>query len=246
MTQKTIVISGGGTGIGRASALRLAQEGHHVTVVGRRQEPLDRVVAEAGAAASIRADVSTVEGVRTVVDALSDRGVSCAGVVAAAGGISSVERGDDPLAGVRDEWQASFDSNVLSAVLLVEGLRETIEQNAGRVVLLSSVAAMKGSGSGPYGAMKAALHGWVFDLARQLGVHGGTANVVAPGFVPDTGFWDGRLTDTMRASREDLALVKRGGTPDEVASLIAWLFGQDGGWMTAQVLSPNGGSVLGR
>lgn len=246
MTQKTIVISGGGTGIGRATALRLAAEGHHVTVVGRRQEPLDGVVAEAGAAASIRADVSTVEGVRAVIDALAAADLSCAGIVAAAGGLSPAEAGDDPLAAVRAEWQASFDSNVLSAVLLVEGLRESIEQNAGRVVLLSSIAALRGSGAGPYGAMKAALHGWVFDLAKQLGAHGGTANVVAPGFVPDTEFWGGRLTDAMRSSREDLTLVGRGGTPDEVASMIAWLFGPDGGWVTAQVLSPNGGAVLGR
>ena len=92
---------------------------------------------------------------------------------------------------VRREWQASFESNVLTAVLLVEAMREAIQGDGGRVVLVSSVAALRGGGGGPYAAMKAALHGLAFDLARELGPHGGTANVIAPGFVPDTEFWAG-------------------------------------------------------
>jgi 3-oxoacyl-[acyl-carrier protein] reductase len=94
--------------------------------------------------------------------------------------------------------------------------------------------------------MKAALHAWMFDLARQLGRSGGTANVVAPGFVPDAGFRSGRLTEELRADRVGQTLVGRAGRPDEVASLIAWLLGPDGGWVTGQVLSPNRGVVLGR
>ena len=94
--------------------------------------------------------------------------------------------------------------------------------------------------------MKAALHGWVYDLARELGPHGGTANVVAPGFVPDTESWAGRLTAETRRERAAQTLVGREGRPGEIASLIAWLLGPDGGWVTGQVHSPNGGVVLGR
>jgi len=94
--------------------------------------------------------------------------------------------------------------------------------------------------------MKAALHAWVYDLARELGPQGGTANVVAPGFVPDTGFWSGRLSAGSRQERAAQTLVGREGTPGEVAALIGWLLGPDAGWMTGQVLSPNGGVVLGR
>ena len=125
-------------------------------------------------------------------------------------------------------------------------LRDAIERGGGRVVLLSSVAALRGSGGGPYGAAKAALHAFVYDLARDLGSWGGTANVVAPGFVPDTEFWAGRLTNESRRERAAQTLVSREGTPEEVASLICWLLGPDGGWVTGQVLSPNGGVVLGR
>ena len=135
---------------------------------------------------------------------------------------------------------------MLSAVLLVEALRPDLEESAGRVVLISSVAALRGSGDGPYGAMMAALHAWAFDLARELGSRPGTANVIAPGFVPDTEFWEGRLTGELAAQRSGQTLVGRPGTPDEVASFIEWLLSADGGWVTGQVLSPNGGAVLGR
>ena len=94
--------------------------------------------------------------------------------------------------------------------------------------------------------MKAALHGLVFDLAAELAPHGGTANVVAPGFVPDTEFWTGRLTPESRQYRAGQTLLGREGTPEEVAALIAWLLGPDAGWMTGQILSPNGGVVLSR
>jgi len=245
-SENTVVVSGAGTGIGRAAARRLVLDGFHVTAVGRRQEPLDGLAAELdGCVETITADVATEAGATTVAAGVSAAGRPCAGVVAAAGGLSPSSSAVG-LQAVRRDWQASFESNVLTAVLLVEALRELVERDGGRVVVLSSVAALRGSGGGPYGAMKAALHGWVYDLARQLGPHGGTANAVAPGFVPDTEFWAGRLTDGSRRERAAQALVGREGTPGEVASLIAWLLGPDGGWVTGQVLSPNGGVVLGR
>ncbi len=187
----TIVVSGAGTGIGRAVARKLAADGFHVTAVGRRREPLAQLAAQAGEQIGvIAADVSTELGAISVATQVASAGLGCAGVVSAAGGIGGAAVADaDRLTGVRLDWQSSFESNVLTAVLLTEALRDQLEQAGGRVVLISSVAALRGSGGGPYGAMKAALHGWVYDLAAELGPHGGTANVVAPGFVPDTEFW---------------------------------------------------------
>jgi len=213
--------------------------------VGRRREPLERLAKELAPHLDVAsADLATVAGATSVAESVRAAERGCAGVVAAAGGVSPHRA--DGLDGVRQDWLASFGSNVLTAVLLVEAVREEIERSGGRVVLLSSVAAMRGSGGGAYGAVKAALHGFAFDLARELGAHGGTANVVAPGFVPDTEFWAGRLTGDSRRERAAQTLVGREGTPEEVASLISWLLGPDGGWMTGQVLSPNGGVVLGR
>ena len=249
----TVVVSGAGTGIGRAVARRLAHSGFHVTGVGRRKEPLDQLAAESGGAAGtagqiavIAADVATELGAAAVATQVASAGLACVGLVNAAGGIGGAVPSAAGLAGIRLDWQASFESNVLTAVLLTEVLREQIERDAGRVVLISSVAALRGSGGGPYAAMKAALHGWVYDLAAELGPHGGTANVVAPGFVPDTEFWAGRLSAESRKRRASQTLVGREGTPEEIASLIVWLLGPDGGWVTGQIISPNGGVVLGR
>jgi len=240
----TIVISGAGSGIGRAAAVRLHGDGVHVTAVGRREEPLRQLAAALTSGIDVvAADVATPAGASLVADRLRATSRPCRGVVAAAGGLSPAPTGLD---GVRRGWQDTFESNVLTAVILVEALLPTLEQTGGRVVLLSSVAALRGSGGGAYGAMKAALHAWMFDLATALGAHGGTANVVAPGFVPDTEFWAGRLTEQSRTQRAAQTLVGRAGTPQEVASLIGWLLGPDGGWVTGQVLSPNGGVVLGR
>jgi 3-oxoacyl-[acyl-carrier protein] reductase len=242
-----VVVSGAGTGIGRAVSHRLAAAGFHVLAAGRRPEPLERLAKElAPHLDAVSADLATVAGATVVAERVRAAQRRCAGVVAAAGGLSPRGEGAAGLDGVRQDWLASFESNVLTAVLLVEALREAIERDAGRVVLLSSVAALRGSGGGSYGAVKAALHGYVYDLARELGSHGGTANVVAPGFVPDTEFWAGRLTGDSRRERAAQTLVGREGTPEEVASLISWLLGPDGGWVTGQVLSPNGGVVLGR
>jgi NAD(P)-dependent dehydrogenase (short-subunit alcohol dehydrogenase family) len=245
--ERTIVVSGAGSGIGRAVTQRLVADGGRVTAVGRRPEPLQRLADELGKAVRpVAADVGTEAGAAAVAADLAAAGQRCAGLVAAAGGLITEQPAADPLQQVRRGWQASFESNVLTAVLLVEALRADLERDGGRVVLVSSVAALRGSGGGPYGAMKAALHAWAYDLAAELGPSGGTANVVAPGFVPDTGFWAGRLTPQARRERGTQTLVGREGAPAEVASLIAWLLGPDGGWMTGQVLSPNGGVVLGR
>jgi 3-oxoacyl-[acyl-carrier protein] reductase len=244
--EQTIVVSGAGSGIGRAVTQRLVADGGQVTAVGRRPEPLQQLADELGKAVRpVAADVGTEAGAAAVAADLVAAGQACAGLVAAAGGLTPDQPAASPLEQARRTWQASFESNVLTAVLLAEALWSGL-QDGGRIVLVSSVAALRGSGGGPYGAMKAALHAWAYDLARQLGPGGGTANVVAPGFVPDTGFWAGRLTAESRRERGAQTLVGREGTPAEVASLIAWLLGPDGGWMTGQVLSPNGGVVLGR
>lgn len=244
---KTVVVSGAGSGIGRAVTTRLISDGFHVTAVGRRKEPLDVLAAELGSGVDVvAADVATELGALSVASKVESAGFACAGVVAAAGGLVPDNSGQDRLTVIRQDWQDSFESNVLTAVLLTEALRDQLERDAGRVVLISSVAALRGSGGGAYGAMKAALHGWVYDLAAELGPGGGTANVVAPGFVPDTEFWADRLTPESRQRRASQTLTGREGAPEEVASLIAWLLGPDGGWMTGQILSLNGGVVLGR
>ena len=134
---------------------------------------------------------------------------------------------------------------MISAVLLTEALRDRLAHPAGRVILLSSVAAQRGR-AGPYSAAKAALHGWAYDLARELGAHGATVNVIAPGYIAETEFFGGRLTPEGHATRVAETLVGRAGRPADIAAAVRYLVGPDSGYVTGQILSINGGIVFGR
>jgi NAD(P)-dependent dehydrogenase (short-subunit alcohol dehydrogenase family) len=236
------VVSGGGTGIGKATAGMLAGEGYDVIIVGRRPEVLADAVKWIGPqASSVVADVSDPDQVGAVVAAVGGRAVDV--LVNNAGAFIS---GDDSTPGaLAARWRASFDSNVLTAVLLTDALRPLLRRPGGRIILTSSIAAQRGGG-GPYSAAKAALHGFAFDLAATLGAEGITANVISPGYVTDSEFFAGRMTEEGHASRVAATLVKRAGEPSDIAEAVRWLVGPGGGYVTGQIINVNGGSVLGR
>lgn len=231
------MISGGGTGIGASIAHALAKDGFEVAVIGRRPEPLRRIPD----ATAITADLKDPDAVARVVAQLGDRPVDV--LVNNAGGY--VAGSGEGLASVARQWRDNFDTNVLTAVLLTEALLPRLRRPGGRVVLLSSIAAQRGGG-GPYSAAKAALHGWVMDLAVQLGPEGATANVISPGYVAETEFFGDRMTPEGHRRRVEATLVGRAGTPEDIAQTVRWLVGPSSGYVTGQIIGVNGGSVLGR
>jgi len=240
------VVSGGGTGIGAATARALAEDGYDVVIVGRRADVLsataseiEKAVDRPGAVSPVAADLTRPDEVSRVAAAIGERRVEV--LVNNAGGF--LPEGDDDLPGVADWWRRTFDANVLTAVLLTTALLPRLARPSGRVVLLSSIAAQRG-GAGAYSAAKAALHGWAFDLAGHLGPEGVTVNVVCPGYVADTEFFGGRMTPEGHARRVAQTLVKRAGEPADIADTIRWLV--RAGYVTGQVIGVNGGSVLGR
>jgi 3-oxoacyl-[acyl-carrier protein] reductase len=236
------VVSGGGTGIGRATAGMLAGEGYDVIIVGRRPEVLTEAVKWIGPQASaVAADLADPGQIGAVVDAVAGRPVDV--LVNNAGAFVG---GDDATLGdLADRWHATFDSNVLTAVLLTAALRPLLRRPGGRVILVSSIAAQRGGG-GPYSAAKAALHGYALDLATELGTEGVTANVIAPGYVTDSEFFAGRMTPEGHRKRVDATLVGRAGEPTDIAEAVRWLAGPGGSFVTGQIINVNGGSVLGR
>jgi 3-oxoacyl-[acyl-carrier protein] reductase len=236
------VISGGGTGIGRATAGMLAGEGYDVIVVGRRPEVIEDAVKWVGPQArAITADCSDPEQIAAVVEAVGDREIDV--LFNNAGGFFDSDTSS--LASLAASWRAGFDSNVITAVLLTEALRPRLRRPGARVLLVSSIAAQRG-GAGPYAAAKAALHGWMFELARQLGPDGITANVISPGYVGDSEFFDGRIDEAGRRARVDANLIKRPGESADIAEAVRWLAGPGGSYVTGQIINVNGGSVLGR
>jgi 3-oxoacyl-[acyl-carrier protein] reductase len=221
------VVSGGGTGIGRATAGMLAGEGYDVIIVGRRADVLTDAVQWIGPqATAVPADLSDPGRLPAVVEAVAGRPVDV--LVNNAGAYIG---GDDSTpAALAARWRAAFESNVLTAVLLTDALLPLLRRPGGRIILTSSIAAQRGGG-GPYAAAKAALHGFVFDLATRLGPDGITANVIAPGYVTDSEFFAG---------------LKRAGEPADIAEAVRWLAGPGGSFVTGQIINVNGGSVLGR
>jgi 3-oxoacyl-[acyl-carrier protein] reductase len=236
------VITGGGTGIGRATAGMLAGEGYDVLIVGRRPEVLADALKWIGPQASaITADVSDPAQIPAVVEAVGDRALDV--LVNNAGAYVSGD--DSTLDGVAARWRANFDSNVLTAVLMTTALLPSMRRPGGRIILTSSIAAQRGGG-GPYSAAKSALHGYALDLATQLGESGITANVISPGYVVDSEFFAGRMTPEGHRSRVAATLVKRPGEPGDIAEAVRWLVGPGGGFVTGQIINVNGGTVLGR
>ncbi|WP_229075874.1 SDR family NAD(P)-dependent oxidoreductase [Actinoplanes sp. DH11] len=236
------VVTGGGTGIGKATAGMLAGEGYDVIIVGRRAGVLADAVTWIGPqAVAVTADVSDPAQVPAVVEAVGDRPVDV--LVNNAGAFLAHD--ETTLAGVAERWRANLDSNVLTAVLMTTALLPRLRRPGGKIILTSSIAAQRGGG-GPYSAAKAALHGYALDLATSLGADGITANVIAPGYVTDSEFFAGRMTPEGHQKRVDATLVKRAGVPSDIAEAVRWLVGPGGGFVTGQVINVNGGSVLGR
>lgn len=235
---RTAVVTGGGTGIGRAAAARLARDGFAVTITGRRVDVLRQTADDLG----VRWVAFDAGEPGQVLTALAELPESVDVLVNNAGGnVSSSRPGD--LDELKAQWLANFHANVLTAVLVTEALTPRFADGV-RVITVGSIAGTRGGGD--YGAAKGALLPWNLDLAQDVGKRGGTANVVAPGFVVDTEFFGDRLTEQRRERLVGQTFTGRAGEPDDVADVIAYLASPGARHVTGQVVHVNGGAVAGR
>jgi 3-oxoacyl-[acyl-carrier protein] reductase len=179
---RQVVVTGGGTGIGKAVARAFTDGGDEVIITGRRRDVLTGAVAELGPGVrGVAFDATDPAQVETALGALPPQ-VDV--LVNGAGGNTDIGAPDPGgLAELAAAWRANLDANVISAVLVTAALRPRLVPG-GAVVSFSSIAAHLG-GSGSYGASKAAVEAWNLTLAQDLGGDGITANVIAPG-IPAT------------------------------------------------------------
>jgi NAD(P)-dependent dehydrogenase (short-subunit alcohol dehydrogenase family) len=263
---RVVLVTGGGTGIGLAVAERFAQDGDRIVLVGRRAEVLDRAAKQVRTASNQHRDGDQIladadDRVRAIptdltdpdqVERLRQRIAETYGrvdvLVNTAGGNAELDPPDDVPAGLSGtawQWTANFRLNVLSAVLATEAVKDLLADHA-RVLLFSSIAAFRGSGSGSYAAAKAALHPYAIDLAGELGGRGITVNVIAPGYIAGTEFFRGQLSDERERTLIGQTLNQRVGTVSDVAATAHWLASPAAGHVDAQIVQVNGGALAGR
>jgi 3-oxoacyl-[acyl-carrier protein] reductase len=235
----TAVVTGGGTGIGRAIAAQLVSDGVEVVITGRRADVLATTAKEIGAR-DVVFDATEPEAVEAALADLPepvDILVNNAGANMARQGMKA---GD--LTSLRALWIADYESNVISAVLVTEALLPRLAEG-GRVISIGSIAGVRGNGS--YGPAKAALVTWNVELAKKLAGKA-TANIVAPGMTVETDFFNNTLTEDRRKFLVGEIPSGRPGTPADVAAAVSFLASAGAAHVTGQVLHVNGGGFNGR
>ncbi|MFD0415982.1 SDR family NAD(P)-dependent oxidoreductase [Streptomyces sp. NPDC127108] len=233
---RTILVTGGGTGIGRAIALHFAAAGDRVTVTGRRPGPL----AELAAQADVRTAVCDHTDPAALTRLLADLPERIDVLVNNAGGnIAFDADGKTDLASYARDFRANLDANLVGAALTTKALEDRLA-DGGAVVHIGSIAAEQAAGS--YGAAKAGLANWNIDLAQRLGRRGVTANVVSPGYIADTEFFRDQLSGERREQLVAATATGRAGVPADIAGTVAFLASPAARHITGQVLHVNGGA----
>jgi len=239
---QTAVVSGAGSGIGRAVARRLANGGYRVVLIGRREPALAATLEQMDGSGHtvLPGDLTIARDVAKIAAAIEEGIGAVDAIVHCAGGL--VARTGDDVASLRTQLMDSFDSNVVSTAMLTEALDPLMRDGRCRVVATSSIAAFRGGGLA-YASCKAALHGWAFTSAQQLGPRGITVNIVAPGYIAETEFFGTAMTPTRHDMLVDQTMNKRAGVPEDVAAMVEYLVSPDAGHVTAQVMQVNGGAL---
>jgi NAD(P)-dependent dehydrogenase (short-subunit alcohol dehydrogenase family) len=244
------LVTGGGSGVGRAIALALAEAGVEVTICGRRADALDAVARESGRIHGIAADVTDEQSML----ALYEQAEAARGpfdiVVANAGAAGSAPAHKVTLA----DWQKTLDVNLTGAFLTVKpALSGMAARKSGRIIFIASTAGLKGYGYvAPYVAAKHGVVGLMRALAAELAKTGATVNTVCPGYVETdmleqsvkkivekTGRSPEEARATLTATNPQGRLVQ----VDEVADAVLWLCGDKARSVTGQTIALSGGET---
>lgn len=249
------IITGAASGIGRACAIRFAQEGANVACLdfdaARNQEAAEECRAFGGEAIALRGDVSRPEDIQAAVQATMDRWGRIDVLVAAAGIYSGSPLAEVPL----KQWQRLIDINLTGVFLVNQAVVPIlIQQRSGSIINISSMAGKTSwPASAEYSASKSGVIGLTRSVAMELAPHGATCNAVCPG---------NTLTDMVRnvagiiAGRDGVDAeewlrlrvqdcpMKRFAEPWEIAGVVAFLASPDSRYLTGQAIEVDGGMVM--
>ena len=249
LLDRVAIITGASGGLGRATALRFAQEGARLCLADRvpAGEILELVRAEGASAIEVETDVTVAGSVQAMVErTLAEFGK--VDVLVNIAGVSSHGASDDV---DEAEWDRVLRGNLTSVFLCCKAVLPAMrERGYGRIVNMSSILGKNGGNPRPwidpqeqkragnlaYGASKAGVHALTYFLAKENAHHGITVNAVAPGPIAT------QMTRNFPQTLKNLIPVGRMGQPEDVADAVAFLAGDSAGFITGEVMDVNGGA----
>jgi NAD(P)-dependent dehydrogenase (short-subunit alcohol dehydrogenase family) len=239
---RVAAITGGGSGIGEATAYKLSSDGFDVVILdiemAKAETVAQNVIERGGSALPVRVNVTSVESIEGAFGAIESWGKSPAVLVNSAGILRVVPVMDCSLV----DFQNVMHVNVTGAFLCSQrAAKGMIAQRYGRIVNLSSISAERaGIGRIAYGTSKGAVAALTRQLALELGALGITANSVAPGPISTPMTRESYTPETIRAF-ESMIPLRRLGTVDEVAHAIAFLSSEAASYINGVMLAVDGG-----
>jgi 3-oxoacyl-[acyl-carrier protein] reductase len=238
-------VTGASQGIGRTCALRLAKDGAAVAVAARNQEKLNDLVQEisaaGGKAAAFTLDVANEDHIKETIKAA----IAQLGKIDILVNNAGITRDQLVMRMKRADWDAVLQTNLTSAYLCIQQvITSMLKQKWGRIINITSVFGQMGqAGQANYAASKAGLIGLTMAIAREVGSRSITCNAVAPGFIETA--MTATLSEEFKQNAVKQIPLGRVGTPDDVASAVAFLASDEASYITGHVLSVNGGMLMG-
>ncbi len=243
LTDKTVLVTGGTRGIGRAIVEAAAGAGANVAFTYRSSsETADQLVEALGGtdkALAIQADAASADDAVASVEAVTSKWGRIDGLVVNAG----ITKDGLMIRMDTDAWQSVIDTNLTGAFHVAKAAyRPMMKQRSGSIVTISSVVGVMGNaGQANYAASKAGLIGFTKSLARELGGRGVRANVVAPGYIEtDMTAGLGDATDSLKGQIP----LGRLGQPDDIAAAVLYLLSDVSTYVTGHVLHVDGGMAM--
>jgi 3-oxoacyl-[acyl-carrier protein] reductase len=240
------LVTGGGTGIGRAIATELARAGARVAITYRAHEPDDELTAQlaiAGDPVLLPVDATAEDQVVAAIERVGGAFGSLDILVNNAGGLvarSTIADMDFAL------WRKVIAVN-LDSMFLVTHYALPILNRGGRIINVASLAGRNGGhpGATAYASSKAAVFGFTRGLAKELAQFGVTVNALAPGFIEATPFHDTFTTPESKAQTITTIPMQRAGTPADVSGVVVSLASDHFRFVTGTVVDVNGGQYFG-
>ncbi len=241
---KTILITGAGTGMGRAASLRLSQEGAQLALLGRRLEPLENLATEiqsmGGVAKAIKCDITNENDIKKAVQMTTKHLGALDGVFANAGQLGDFKPLNE---NTISEIESLISTNLCGTYLTIKHCLPAIKM--GSILINASwTASSVMPGAGAYASTKGALLAMMKTLAVEQGKQGIRVNAIKPGIIL-TPMADNVLNPELSQKLRSHSPLGRTGTPEDISGSVAWLLSDDSLFVTGQEITIDGGFTIG-